>query len=96
MRAQFVLSLCLALTVAACSKPGQRTFTLQGQVQSLDVPRRIVVIKHEEIAGFMPAMTMPYEAADAKLLDGLAPESNSSLDIGVEAVLAVRPPAPPA
>ena len=30
------------------------------------------------------------------LLDGLAPESNSSLDIGVEAVLAVRPPAPPA
>ena len=30
------------------------------------------------------------------LLEGLAPESNSSLDIGVEAVLAVRPPAPPA
>jgi cell division protease FtsH len=29
------------------------------------------------------------------LLEGLAPESNSSLDIGVEAVLAVRPPAPP-
>jgi len=29
------------------------------------------------------------------LLEGLAPESNSSLDIGVEAVLAVRPPTPP-
>jgi cell division protease FtsH len=30
-----------------------------------------------------------------RLLEGLEPESNSSLDIGVEAVLAVRPPAPP-
>jgi protein SCO1/2 len=69
-----VLSLCLTLTAAACSKaPEQRTFTLQGQVQSLDPPRKLVVVKHEEIKGFMPAMTMPYEAAEATLLDGLAP-----------------------
>jgi protein SCO1/2 len=68
------LSLCLALAVAACSKaPAQRTFTLQGQVQSLDAPRKLVIVKHEEITGFMPAMTMPYEAAEAKALDGLAP-----------------------
>jgi protein SCO1/2 len=79
MRARFVLlpyvlSLCLALAVAACSKaPEQRTFTLQGQVQSIDAPRKLVTLKHEEIKGFMPAMTMPYEVQDAKELDGLAP-----------------------
>ena len=79
MRARFVLpprvlSLCLALAAAACSRaPEQRTFTLQGQVQSLDLPRKLVTVKHEEIVGFMPAMTMPYEVADAKALDGLAP-----------------------
>ncbi len=79
MRARFVLlpdvlSLCLALGVAACSKaPEQRTFTLQGQVQSLDAPRKLVTVKHEEIKGFMPAMTMPYEVLDVKALDGLAP-----------------------
>jgi protein SCO1/2 len=74
MRALFVLSLGLAVAVAACSKaPDQRTFTLQGQIQSLDAPRKMVVVKHEEIKGFMPAMTMPYEAEDAKTLDGLAP-----------------------
>jgi protein SCO1 len=74
MRASFVLSLCLALAGAACSKaPEQRTFTLQGQVQSLDAPRKLVTVKHEEIKGFMPAMTMPYEVQDAKALDGLAP-----------------------
>jgi len=74
MRALFVLSLGLAVAVAACSKaPEQRVFTLQGQIQSIEAPRKIVVIKHEEIKGFMPAMTMPYEAAEASLLDGLAP-----------------------
>ena len=79
MRARFVLSLCLsslclALASAACNKaPDQRTFTLQGQVQSLDPARKQVVVKHEEIKGFMPAMTMPYEVEDARALDGLAP-----------------------
>jgi len=46
---------------------------LQGQVQSLDVPRKLVILKHEEIKGFMPAMTMPYEVEDPKVLDALAP-----------------------
>src|SRR5579862_5302381 len=72
MRAPVVLSLCLALT-AACSKaPDQRTFGMQGQIQSLEPARKLVVIKHEDIKGFMPAMTMPYEVREAKVLDGLA------------------------
>ena len=73
MRARLVLllgisSLCSALLgAAACSKaPEQRTFTLQGQVQSIDSPRKLVTVKHEEITGFMPAMTMPYEVADQR------------------------------
>jgi protein SCO1/2 len=78
MRARFVLfrwvvSLGLALAISGCSKaPDQRTFTLQGQVLSVDTARKLVTVKHEEIKGFMPAMTMPYEVADAKALDGLA------------------------
>jgi len=78
MRAQLVvtpcLSICLALPLAACSNaPAQRSFTLQGQVQSIDAPRKLVVVKHGEIKGFMPAMTMPYEVEEAKILDRLAP-----------------------
>jgi protein SCO1/2 len=68
-----VLSLCVAFAAAACTKSDQRTFTLQGQVLSLEPGRKLLTIKHEEIKGFMPAMTMPYEVRDAKLLDGLAP-----------------------
>jgi protein SCO1/2 len=74
MRPHIVFSLCLALAAAACgSKSNERTFTLQGQVQSLDQPRKLVIVKHEEIKNFMPAMTMPYEVKDPKALDSLAP-----------------------
>jgi protein SCO1 len=74
MRALAVSALCLVLAAAACSKaPDQRSFTLQGQVQSLDTPRKLVVVKHEEIKGFMPAMTMPYEVQEPKSLETLAP-----------------------
>ena len=67
MRARSVLFpatvwFCVALAATGCTKtPERRTFTLQGQVQSLDAPRKLVIVKHEEIKGFMPAMTMPYE-----------------------------------
>ena len=66
--------------VAACNRSPQQqglepnTYTLQGR-SSIDASRhkKLVTIKHEEVKGFMPAMTMPYEVKDAKALDGLAP-----------------------
>jgi protein SCO1/2 len=73
MRAPFALSLGLVLFAAGCSKaPEQRTFTLQGQIQSLDTAHKLVTVKHEEIKGFMPAMTMPYEVVEASAMNGLA------------------------
>src|SRR6266542_3902983 len=73
MRAHLVLGLCLAFSLSACGKSDERTFTLQGQVLSLEPARKLLTVKHEEIKGFMPAMTMPYEVRDTRLLDGLAP-----------------------
>jgi protein SCO1 len=72
MRLDIVIIVALMAGAAGCSKPAdQRTYRLQGQVLSLDAPRKLT-IKHEEIKGFMPAMTMPYEVKDEKLLTGLA------------------------
>jgi len=69
----FILFSVLAFGSACASKSDERSYTLQGQVLALDLAHRSVTVKHEEIKGFMPAMTMPYEAKDAKLLDGIAP-----------------------
>ncbi len=66
--------LTLALLVVACgSRPAQREYTLQGQVLAVAPNRQEATIKHEDIKGLMPAMTMPYKVKASKLLDGIAP-----------------------
>src|SRR5260370_38475805 len=72
MRGPIVFLISLAFAATACTRVDERTFTLQGQVISVERGRKALTIKHEEIKGFMPAMTMPYEVRDGKLLDGLA------------------------
>jgi len=71
MRLNITLTIALALLASACAKADERTYPLQGQVLSLEPARKQLTIKHEEIKGFMPAMTMPYEVRDEKLLSGL-------------------------
>jgi protein SCO1/2 len=74
MRLSVVFSLLLALGAARCAKSSdQRQYNLQGQVIGISPDHREATIKHEEITGFMPAMTMPYKVRDAALLSGLAP-----------------------
>jgi protein SCO1/2 len=75
MRAHIVFSLCVAMVAAACSRtpPNQQRYPVQGQVQAIDAPRKLVTLKHGEIKGFMPAMIMPYEVEDPKVLDALTP-----------------------
>jgi protein SCO1/2 len=72
MRSFLGLVLCAALSLPACSRSDERRFTLNGQIETLDPPVKNLVVKHGEIKGFMPAMTMPYEVRDAKVLGGLA------------------------
>jgi protein SCO1/2 len=72
MRHHIAFILALALVTGACAKTDQRTYTLQGQVLSIEAPQKQLTIKHEDIKGLMPAMTMPYSVKDAHLLDGLA------------------------
>ena len=72
----FSIALALASTVpAACGRKAadSREFTLQGQVISIAAGHKEATIKHEEITGFMPAMTMPYRARDVKEFENLAP-----------------------
>jgi protein SCO1/2 len=63
----------VALSVACATKTDERSYTLQGQVLSIDAAHKSVTVKHEEIKGFMPAMTMPYEVQDVKTLNTIAP-----------------------
>jgi protein SCO1/2 len=70
-----VLAAILAVTFFARRTPksDERTYTLQGQVQSITPDRQEAMVKHGEIAGLMPAMTMPYRFKTKAELDALKP-----------------------
>src|SRR5678815_6081668 len=66
--------LLLALIAGACnSTPPTKQYQLQGQILDIKPDSNEVLVKHEDIPGFMPAMTMPYKVEDAKLLAGKEP-----------------------
>jgi protein SCO1/2 len=63
----------LAFAVACSRGPEPRQYPLKGQILGIQPDTREVLIKHEDIQGFMPGMTMPFKVQDEKLLNGLAP-----------------------
>ena len=74
MRIFTAFSLGLALLASACSGASDRhEYTLQGQIISIAPDHTDATIKHEDIKGFMSAMTMPYKVRDAKEYESLVP-----------------------
>jgi protein SCO1/2 len=74
MRLLSVPVLCvLALTACSRPDPAARQFELQGQILAVRPDRHEVVIKHQDIKGFMQGMTMPFTVRDDGLLEGKQP-----------------------
>jgi protein SCO1/2 len=61
---------CAALVLISCagkapeSKQPVKEFAMRGEVIQLDPEHQVATIKHENIEGFMPAMTMEYGFRD--------------------------------
>lgn len=58
----------LLMWTAGCSRG--RGYELRGQVLAVDRARQEITVKHEDIRGFMPGMTMPFKVKDPALLEG--------------------------
>jgi protein SCO1 len=74
-----VTAAMLPMVELGCTRTAEekRTYPIRGQIlsvgQTLPDGRREVSVAHEDIPGFMPAMTMAYFVKTASLLDGLVP-----------------------
>jgi protein SCO1/2 len=69
-----MVSLALVALLAACDRePPARQYEMTGQILAVDTSRDEVLIRHDAIKGFMPAMTMPFSVKDAALLSGTSP-----------------------
>lgn len=61
--------LAVALGLAGCAAPKQsaeptKEYQMRGEIMGLDASGHVATIKHEEIKGFMGAMTMGYPVKD--------------------------------
>jgi protein SCO1 len=65
------LSLALATSAILCGCVRSSHYELRGQVLAVDRTRQEITIKHGDVQGFMPGMTMPFKVSDGKLLDGV-------------------------
>ncbi|MEO8071083.1 MAG: copper-binding protein, partial [Acidobacteriota bacterium] len=66
-RSLFAVAL-VAVTLASCrapAKPAVKQYPLEGQILAVLPDQGRITIKHGDIAGFMPAMTMTYPVAPA-------------------------------
>jgi len=70
------IALVVALVLSTCgckADPPAREYELNGQILAVRPERSEVVIKHGDIKGFMPGMTMPFKVKDGTLLEGKQP-----------------------
>ena len=57
----------LAASTVACSRG--RTYEMRGQIVAVNPSRQEITVKHEDIRGFMPGMTMPFKVRDRTPVD---------------------------
>src|ERR1044071_6609648 len=70
---RLLAALVSIVAVSACSSsPPPREFEIVGQIQAIAPDKGEVTIKHQDIKGFMPGMTMAFKA-EAAALDGRKP-----------------------
>ena len=80
------LALLVTLPLVACRPTNQsqvRRYRLKGTVVQVDKAQQHLVVNHEEIPGFMGAMTMPYPVVEAQTLEKLSPGDQITADVVV-------------
>src|SRR5271165_6933031 len=90
--ARFLVALLVVISVSACSHPpAAKRYELQGRVVAVDSATRQLTIAHQDIPGFMEAMTMPYTVSDKDrwVFQSIAPgdQVHATLVLGEQAEL---------
>jgi len=79
------VSFVFALLMLGCShEPPAKIYKLHGKVISIDKLGHQLIVDHDEIPGFMGAMTMPYSVKDDAMLGQVAAGDEIAADLRVQ------------
>jgi protein SCO1/2 len=73
--------LTFSIFISAVLAVEARTRKVDALILKIDAAERTIVAAHRPIAGYMPAMTMPFEVRDAAELQGLTPGSRIQFEL---------------
>jgi len=86
-----VLFIFILMTFSACQKQdakqtseNAKRYPLKGKVVSVDKAKKKATIEHEEIPGFMPAMTMDFPIRENWVWENLAPGAEVHAELVVD------------
>ena len=65
----------------ACGIEHGETYEVSGVVEKIDPDAQQLLIAHDPIPGYMPAMTMNFDVESAALLDGITPGARVHFDL---------------
>jgi len=68
----------------SCRRSNQVRYDLKGKVVEVEPDKHLVTVSHEEIKGYMPAMTMPYTVHNDADLKILAPDDQITATLVVD------------
>lgn len=80
-----ILVICLS-GAASCrrDRSNERRFELKGKVVLVEKEKQLVTISHEDVKGYMPAMTMPFTVPSQSDLEILAPDDQVTATLVVD------------
>ena len=82
-RVLLMILLVLVGMFAACRR-NEKRYDLKGKVVMVEKEKHLVTIAHEDVAGLMPSMTMPFTVPNQADLDFLAPEDQVTATLVVD------------
>ena len=74
--------ICLVFE-AGCQSAPEKHYPIQGEVISADPAKKLLTVKHGDIPGLMPAMTMTYQVAEPRQIETLQPGDKITADLVV-------------
>lgn len=67
-----LMMMCVCFGVS-CRRGNQKRFDLKGKVVAVEPDKHLVTVSHEDVKGYMPAMTMPFTVHNDADLQFIAP-----------------------
>jgi len=79
-----VLLICLCFGVSCRRSGSEKRYDLKGKVLVVEPDKHLVTVSHEDIKGYMPAMTMPFTVQSESDLKILAPDDQITATLVVD------------